>query len=277
MSREIRTTILTYYLIRAISAFGFGTILATYVTFLTKKGLTIFEAHLMNFFFFTTLLLFEVPTGAFADVFGRKLSFVLSCFLVSLSKFVYALAPSVEWFVVAEVISGLGVTFSSGAIQAWCIDRLHSLKYQEPIVRVFAREQQIKNAVTILSAMLGSWVAERNPLFPWLFTGVIMFVVGVTAFIVMKEDVVYRPLSPCVSGRLGELRDKIVRGFELSRNNPAVAVVVSMGIAQYFAVQAPSMQWQPYFSSVFAQRELGLIVAGMHGYANRGFKLCGPF
>ena len=115
MTDEAKKTIRNYLLLKSISVFGVALISATYVVFLTSKGLDLLQINLVNFFFFTTLLIFEIPTGAFADVFGRKLSFVVSCVLFSSGMFVYAFAQSFWGFVLAEVISAAGATFASGA------------------------------------------------------------------------------------------------------------------------------------------------------------------
>src|ERR1019366_4447354 len=107
-----------YLMLRAISAFGASLLSATYVTFLISKGLNLLEVNLVNFVFFATLFVFEIPTGAFADVFGRKLSFILSCFLFSLGMFLYAIATSFWGFALAEGVAAVGATFASGAFQA---------------------------------------------------------------------------------------------------------------------------------------------------------------
>jgi MFS family permease len=49
----------------------------------------------------------------------------------------------------------------------------------------------------------------------------------------------------------------------LARNNDAVVLVVVMGLAQHFAGQAPSMQWQPFLHQHLPrERELGMVFAG---------------
>lgn len=264
MSPEVRKTIVYYYVLRSIAAFGFGSVLATYVSFLTKKGLSLFEAHLMNLIFFTTLLVFEVPTGAFADRYGRKTAFVLSCFLVSASKFMYALAPSFWWFVLAELVSGIGVTFSSGAIQAWFFDRLKTLGHHGSVTRLFAREQIIKSGLIVVSALIGSKLAERNIAYPWLFTAICMLFAGLLAVNILADDTPAEESGARISlrDRFVSVGQKIKESYVLARTNEAVMLVVVMGVAQHFALQAPSMQWQPFFSAHFPRESmLGMIFA----------------
>ena len=55
-----------------LRAFTGSMIAAIYVKYLLLNGLDLFQANLINCAFYGALILFDVPTGAFADVFGRK-------------------------------------------------------------------------------------------------------------------------------------------------------------------------------------------------------------
>jgi len=108
-----------YYILSCLfSAAGTQIISAIYVTFLIKNGLNLLEVNLVNMTFFLTLFICEIPTGAFADIFGRKTSFVLACGLMGLSMFVYGASHTFVGFIIAEVIGGIAATFKSGAFQA---------------------------------------------------------------------------------------------------------------------------------------------------------------
>ena len=188
MNSAARKTVGYYLLLRTVSAFGISLIAATYVTFLMGRGLNLFQVNLVNFAFYGTLFIFEIPTGAFADIFGRKWSFVLSCILFSVGMFLYAAAHSFWGFVVAESVAAIGATFASGAFQAWLVDRLRHQGYSGPLGKIFAREQQIRNGVGIVAAMLGAYAAERNSSLPWFCGGCMFLMAGTLAVIYMKEE-----------------------------------------------------------------------------------------
>src|SRR3989344_7391935 len=103
----VKSTIRLYLLLKALSTLGISFISAVYVTFLLSKGLNLFEVNLVNAVFFTTLFLFEIPTGAFADIFGRKASVIAACLLFSLGMFVYAASGSFWAFALAEVTAAI--------------------------------------------------------------------------------------------------------------------------------------------------------------------------
>lgn len=262
MSPAIRKTILYYILLRAITGFGIGFINATHVTFLIAKGLNLFEVSMVEFVFYGTLLLFELPTGAFADMFGRKLSYVLSCFIFGLGMFLYAGASSFGWFALAEGLAAIGATFANGAFQAWLYDRLLVQGYVGSKDIIFAREQQARGMMGMIAAILGASLAEINISLPWIATGTMMFVVGTLAALFMKEEWHHKAHISVVESIKAMFR-MIRSGIRQGRSNSAVRVMVVMGLAQYFAFQAPNMQWQPYFQQFITHtRVLGYICSG---------------
>lgn len=112
-------TINQYIVLSALSSVaGLSFQTAIYVTFLMKNGLNLFEVNLVNTCYFITLLVCEIPTGAFADIFGRKASFVLACALMSFSMFIYGCSNTLSGFILAEVTCAIGRTFRNGAFQA---------------------------------------------------------------------------------------------------------------------------------------------------------------
>src|SRR5499433_4287111 len=63
-----------------------------YPLFLRSRGLSQLEMNSVLAVYFAVSLLFDVPTGAFADALGRRRSFVLGCLLRGLSFALYFLS-----------------------------------------------------------------------------------------------------------------------------------------------------------------------------------------
>ena len=102
--------------------------------FLLGAGLSFFEVFVANAAFSAGMVLFEVPTGVVADTLGRRVSFLLSLVVLSVTTLLYvALAEvgaGVVAFSVVSVAMGLGFTFYSGAMEAWLVDALTFAGYQ---------------------------------------------------------------------------------------------------------------------------------------------------
>jgi MFS family permease len=79
----------TYYLISCLYRLSWSALGPTYALFLLGRGLDILQVNLVLAVYLITTCLFEVPTGAVADVFGRKVSFILSCVVRALAFGLY--------------------------------------------------------------------------------------------------------------------------------------------------------------------------------------------
>jgi len=258
-----KETIWLYFLFTMATSLGMSFISAIYVMFLISRGLNLFEINIVNFVFFTTLFICEVPTGAVADVFGRKVSYVCSCFLFSLSMFVYAISTSFWGFVLAEIIAAVGYTFSSGAFQAWLVDRLKHQEYTGSLNLIFSKEQQIIQISAILGSISGAFLSNKDMVFPWIVGGGVMFIAGILSIFLMKEEYFTRQKFSFRNG-FQSMKNTIQASINYGIKSEIVRFIILIGTVQCFAVQAPNMQWQPFFSQFLPNKtSLGFLFAGI--------------
>jgi MFS family permease len=261
---EAKQTVRLYYVLSSVTGFGASFFFATYVMFLQAHHLNLLQVNLVNFCFFATIFLFEIPTGAIADIFGRKPSYVISCFLLGLSFLMYAFASNFIGFVLAEVVGAVAITFCSGAFEAWLVDRLKTYQEQVDLAPIMVRENQLNRAASLIGAMTGAWLSDLDMRIPWIVAGLMQFLVGATALLLMKEENFQRQkFSFCAGWK--SMKKTIGISFQYGLNNKAVRFVLLTGVLQAFAIQAPNMQWQPFFARYLGQRTtpLGLIFAGI--------------
>ncbi|MEI8060942.1 MAG: MFS transporter [Candidatus Berkelbacteria bacterium] len=259
-----KKTVRYYLLLSLLYRFSNTCFAATYVTFLMSRGgLNLFQVNMVNFIFFATMFLTEIPTGAVADCFGRKLSFLISCSINCVSLLVYALSHTFTGFATAEAMGAVGSTFSSGAFQAWVVDSLNHHGYQEDFGKLFARQNQLGNLVGMGAAIIGAHLATINPAFPWFLSAAFVFATGVVAIFVMRED--YREKSSInLLATAKEFGRKFVVSAQTIRAGGPVTLMMLLGLVYSIGVQAPNMQWQPYFRKHFAsEAELGYLWAGV--------------
>ncbi len=88
------------------------------VLFWLANGLSLTQVMLLQSWFAVIIVLLEVPTGYFADKYGRKKSIVLANVLLFIGIVVYSLGKNFAEFMIAETLWGIGVAFISGADSA---------------------------------------------------------------------------------------------------------------------------------------------------------------
>lgn len=125
--------------------------------------------------------IFEVPTGVFADVFGRKKSIVISFFLYSLVMFGFA-NVSVFWmFIVLDILKALSNAFFSGSLEALVYDSLKENGEESRYDKVVANMESIVWIGLFLSAIIGGYMYHYWFKSPYIVQGVLYLMAGLVA------------------------------------------------------------------------------------------------
>ena len=96
----------------------------------------------MSVFAFTTLIL-EVPTGVLADLLGKKKTLLISRLFYVVEIFIIAFFNGFWPFLIAKVISGIGVSLSSGTESALLYDTLKRLKKEKDYKKISGKKSFI--------------------------------------------------------------------------------------------------------------------------------------
>lgn len=120
MERALLNNILKIYSLGFCHAFQL--VIPVFVPLLMGKGLSMAEILQTQAIFALTVAMFEVPSGYFADVYGRKTSLILSALLLVLGYACLYSAESFHDFLVFEVVMGVAWSLGSGADLAMLFD-----------------------------------------------------------------------------------------------------------------------------------------------------------
>lgn len=236
-----------------------------YVEYLREHGLTLLQVNLVNCTFFATLFICEIPTGAFADMFGRKYAIVLACILRGIGAIVYGSSDTFGWFILAEVISGIGLTFMNGAFNSWLVDSLHHRGYAVVDSRIFGRIEGYALASGAISAIVGSYLGASWPRLPWFLEGSIGIVTGIIAYYILTEEYFVKQETHWKE-KLQKMRTTVSSSLQYARTEKTVRFILIINLIQLFSVQAFNMYWQPYFEHLgLTKMHFGWIFAGIQG------------
>ena len=94
-----------------------------------------FQLVLIWTVFTTTTLLFEIPTGIVADVYSRRLSVIIGYAMIGVGAILEGFFQIFELVLLAQVVWGIGITFISGASDAWIADEIGEGKVGQAYMR----------------------------------------------------------------------------------------------------------------------------------------------
>ena len=79
----------------------------------------------------------EIPTGAFADRYGRKLSVNIGAFLQAIGAVLLAAAPNIWWLFLGGFLENIGRAFISGSLEALVFDDLKADKSNQEFIKLW--------------------------------------------------------------------------------------------------------------------------------------------
>lgn len=188
-SRKVQRTYLTLLLFNTLAAsliWGINTL------FLLDAGLNNTEAFTANAFFTLGFVIFEIPTGAVADLRGRRTSYLLGVITLTLSTLLYLFmwyrsAPFWGW-ALSSMLLGLGFTFFSGATQAWLVDALVHSGSKEKLESVLAKGEIVEGAAMLTGSIAGGIIAQATNLgLPYVIRAALLVLNFIFAFWLMKD------------------------------------------------------------------------------------------
>jgi len=237
----IRDITRRYYTVWGLYSFAGGFLFGVYPIFLHSRGLNQFQINSVLATYFVVLFLTDVPTGAFADLLGRRRSYVLGASLRVCAFLLYFVAHHYYVFLIAESIDGIGTTFGNGAIDAWGVDALDDAGYDGLKDRLFSRVSQLTTLGFMGSAMIGAYVADINIAWPWLLGAGGYLVSGVVGALLMHDE---RPRSTTV--RIATIPRRVAAEVGGGiRAGLGANTVLMLSVASAITVAA----WVPYWIS----------------------------
>lgn len=116
--------------------------------------------------FSLSILIFEIPTGALADLLGKKKTLLLSRFMYIIEIFLLAFFNGFWIFLIAKIISGIGVSLSSGTDQALLFDTLKKQKREGEHKKISGTRFVISNISMAFVFIIGAYLFSLNNKLP---------------------------------------------------------------------------------------------------------------
>jgi MFS family permease len=237
----------TYYLVYSLYSLSWSYIGPMYALFLLSRGLDLFQMSVVPAIYWIVSFLFEVPTGAFADLAGRKISFLLSCVIRMCAFGLYAFADRFAVFALAEFIDALGSTLANGALDAWAVDGMRAEGETRPADRFFARAQMLARTAVILGGLITGYIGQNDLTLPWIAAAGTFLLTALVAGASMRE--IRLPAAERLRPR-ASLGKTVKEGLMAVRRTPVLLLLCGLTLAAAFATMPAQMLWQPRMNAL---------------------------
>ena len=165
--RAYEGNIRKFYLFRFLTDCQFW--LPIWVIYLTDhRSLSLTEITVLDNAFWVILVFMEVPTGAIADRYGRRVSLMYGALANTVAIAIFGLADSYGILLASYLAWGIAWTLFSGADSAFFYDSLRALgregEYQKLWGRCFAIQSAGGIAGLLIGAPLAAWTNLPTPI-----------------------------------------------------------------------------------------------------------------
>jgi len=216
----------------------------------------ILQACLMAF-----MLFLEVPTGAIADYFGRKVSIAIGGLITSLAALVFASIPNFWVFLFGEFCWALGIALITGADEALLYDTLKKIGKERSFKKKFGKYESYALLGLMVSAPIGSLVAAQFGLrAPVMLMFVPFFISMIIAFTIKeppikkKQDITYF--------------NTVINGMKYFRDHPVLKIlafdVISVSVLSFMLIWTYQLVLMRMNVPILY---FGFVAAGMTGIA----------
>jgi DHA3 family tetracycline resistance protein-like MFS transporter len=191
----------------------------------TVAGLTPLQLVLVGTVLEASIFLFEVPTGALADLYGRRLAMVVGCLIVGLGFILEGSIPLFGTILLAQVIWGIGYAFISGSAQAWISDEIGEAQAGP----AFLRGTQTDQAGALLGILVSAALANLRVNVPIIVGGALFLVLALVLHWKMPETG-FKPPVRRQANPLRSINDTFRSGLKMIRKRPLLVYILGIGL-----------------------------------------------
>ena len=236
-----------------------------WVLYLAYCGMHLAQIGLLEGIYHATSIVCEIPSGAAADLLGRKLCMILSNICIAVSCVIMLFSKSFGCFAVSFVVQALGNNLNSGSEEALVYDSMKCLGQEEHYMGVYGRLNVLIEVAQGLATVAGGALAEFS--YFWCYAAcVVIAVLALLPVLWMAEP------TQC-----GEAADTAGEGVEDAAEGTPAQRTIRETVKHHFAVSACILQKDVrigkiigFYSVVFAAHTL-LFFYSQQYFADLGY------
>jgi len=255
--------ILWPFYLNILIIYSFFLVLPYWVIYFNEVGFTFTQLGIAWAVFSFVPILFEIPTGAVADIFGRKFSVVLGGILISIMLFLVIFAKEFYILLIIMALWGISQTLGSGSYDAWVIDLLKSKKKDKLIHDFFIKFQSFGTLGVIISGLLASLAYKYlgiNSL--WIISSISALIATIILIFTTKEN--FKRHKVNLKKSFSRTIDISKKGIKFSIKHDVIKLLM---LASFFVIisgAVSSLSWQPFLKNIGLPLEyLGVFYSGM--------------
>ncbi len=236
-----------------------------FTLFLLAKSLSLQQTLTLISVLMLSGMLFEIPTGVFADKYGRKWSLVVGSFISVIGWFAWLYIDSFVGFLAVNVLFGLANAFWSGSDQALIYDELKIIGRETDAQKILSRYGGVLTGTYAVAVFIGGLVASTHTLAIYYLLFKMTFIASIIGFLftLTIKETKHTPRGDTAAHKEQGALQQFTVGIKLLKNNKKLrkitifsTITVSFALMElyqvYFSHAAVPASWYGYALTISA-------------------------
>lgn len=232
---------LSHKILFFLNSFSTGILTPVLTLVLCSHGANLSTVPVFLGIFAVTVMVLEVPSGVFADLKGRKNTFLMSHIFIWLSFFTIFRGNSPLFLALGNVFLGMGRAFGTGSMEALEIDQYIEKNGESHLPEINSLLAKLDNFGLAAGALLGGYLGYVEPDYSLNLTCLLLAeaVLILMAIFFVKEKGIKskKPKQNLLNGF-----SEMVKNIRRSR---ILCVICGMAAVLGFLLAAVETYWQP--------------------------------
>lgn len=254
---QLKSNIMKFYLYKSLNGMFFA--VPIMVLFWQDNGLNLTEIMTLQSIFALLIVLLELPSGYFSDIFGRKRTLLISAIVGFFALVTYSIGHNFFHFLIAELLFAIHLSFMSGTDSAFLFETLSNLEMDKKYKEIWGRSLFNSMVLLAIANIIGGFIAKYNLRYPLILT-LPFFLINIFVVLSFRE-----PSSTKLIISKGNIKELMnILKFSLI-DNPKLRWIILLSGFIYAMNQSVLWFYQPYFKlSGIDISHFGLVFAMFH-------------
>ena len=236
-----------------------GLIIPILSLLLINKGASLSNISIIMGIYSLTVVVFELPTGIFADVVGRKKTFCISLIISMIGFSIIFIGYGMIVLCIGIILYGLSRALSSGSFDALFIDSYIDAYGKDKLHNITTRLSVLDSLGLSAGALTGGFIPKISViLFPSfgtfdlnvIFKILLTLIVAVFSIVFIKENTKYE-IEKQIS-----IKQHIKNSSSIVIENKTIKCIFISAFATGFFLLSIETYWQPHFMSLLPDNSM---------------------
>lgn len=241
-NQKLTSNIWKIYLFEILSGMFFS--VPIMVLFWQDNGLSLSKIMILQSIYSILVVILEVPTGYFADIYGRKKTLIIAAITGAIAISAYSFGYNFFQFFIAEFFFALSSSFTSGTVSALIYDTLIEVGEEKKYKKIWGNVLFYGTIALAFSSILGGFLAKIDLRYA-LYASIPFFTFMIPLAFLLQE-----PKRHQLIFEKGYLKELVkILTVNLVHNKQLRWVIIYSGVIYAFNNSALFL-YQPYFKLV---------------------------